>query len=167
MMILLFIIISKLLAKEVLSVENIPITGTPPMPRQKSAFSLKSSQDILILFGGNDDSYYNDLWSFNLSSSYWNIIYPNSISPDPRSYSASFISKETSEFCIFGGKSSYKIYNDFWCYKFTHSQWESIQTDNQPPPLYKLEYIHFEWNDTEYLGIIGSPASKFNLDLYM
>ena len=163
----LWLLISFISCESVFTCKSIPKKGVPPVPRQKSSIALIPNENILMLFGGNDELYYNDLWAFDMEKLSWKIIYPNSIAPDPRSYSASFVNSKTLEFCIFGGKSSYMIYNDLWCYNGEYSQWMRDLTENQPPPLYKLESIYFYWNETEYLAVVGSPASTFGLNLYM
>ena len=63
------------------NITDIPNTAVPPMARLNPTMAYSTSQNLLMIFGGSDVSYYNDLWRFSLDKSNWKIIYPNSPSP--------------------------------------------------------------------------------------
>lgn len=85
-MILSFFIIQVVCAQytNLFNVTDIPNTAVPPMARLNPTMAYSKSQNLLMIFGGSDDSYYNDLWSFGLDKANWKIIYPNSPGPGIR-----------------------------------------------------------------------------------
>ena len=57
---------------ESISLDYIPVTGTPPSERGNSVVDYSSSANILIVFsGGGENERRNDLWEFNFTNSLW------------------------------------------------------------------------------------------------
>lgn len=99
--------------------KELPPTGIGPEPREFASIAHSSESNKIYLFGGYSNSYFDDLWTFDLTDLHWAIIYPNSISPSnfytaKRKGAAGFIKNKINEFCIFGGKAQGYVLNDMW-----------------------------------------------------
>jgi Galactose oxidase, central domain len=62
-----------------LDVNLIPSYGTPPSERYWISMTYSPSYNVIVVFGGTDDTnYFNDVWIFDLSTTSWMILYPAS-----------------------------------------------------------------------------------------
>lgn len=62
-----------------LNVNLVPNYGTPPLQRYWSSMTYSPSHNCIVLFGGIDDvNFFNDVWTFDLSSYYWQVLYSTS-----------------------------------------------------------------------------------------
>lgn len=64
-----------------IDVISIPEFYIGPEPREKAAICYNPIFNEILIFGGNNIGFYNDVWSFSLDSFRWKIIYPNSELP--------------------------------------------------------------------------------------
>ncbi|OMJ69087.1 hypothetical protein SteCoe_33288 [Stentor coeruleus] len=142
-------------------------TGIGPEPREYSSIAYSSLLNKIFIFGGFSKSYLDDLWTFDLTSLHWSIIYPNSISPTKRSTASGFISNQYDEFCIYGGKTKGYILNDMWCFNSQYRMWREVYQSFKPPPFESFGYKKFELNGNEYLLIIGNEILEKVAKSYM
>lgn len=80
-LLILFILATSQDVIEVKYTKEIPITGIGPEPREYSAIAYSIYSNKIYIFGGFSKVYLDDLWTFDLYTLHWSIIYPNSISP--------------------------------------------------------------------------------------
>ncbi len=77
---------------------------TLPLPRSSYAMGRDPVGDRLILFGGNDNNtFFNDVWSFNLASETWTQLSPTGPPPAPVEAMASVFDAARSRLIYFGG----------------------------------------------------------------
>jgi hypothetical protein len=153
----------------------IPMTGTPPSQRVYSVLSYSSFQSSLILFGGNSyNTQLNDLWSFNISSSFWSRVSPLTLTvpgkahSDARQEHGGFASHFSSLFYVFGGVTQLGPQNDLWVFDFSSQTWELIRTKNPPSPRSDFGYVNFDDGVNEYFAVYGglTPNGEDN-NLYV
>ncbi|OMJ65139.1 hypothetical protein SteCoe_39120 [Stentor coeruleus] len=74
--------------------------GIGPTPRDSASIAYSSKSNLIFVFGGKSTIDLDDLWVFDLALLKWNIIYPNSQSPQSRTNAGGFYYNEKEEFCI-------------------------------------------------------------------
>lgn len=147
-------------------------SGIGPEPREYSSIAYSSILNKIFIFGGFSKSYLDDLWTFDLTSLHWSIIYPNSINPSnfytaKRSRASGFISNQYHEFCIYGGKTKSYILNDMWCFNSQYRMWREVIQNFKPPPFESFGYKKFELGGSEYLLIVGNELLETVAKSYM
>jgi hypothetical protein len=153
----------------------IPITNTPPSQRGYAVMSYSSAQNSLIVFGGNSYSILlNDVWAFNLSTSFWLRINPLTYTVPGKPYSdarqqhGGFASAFSSHFYVFGGVTKLGPQNDLWAFDFSSYTWELIKTKNPPTPRSMFAYVNYDDGKNEYFAVYaGSTIAGYSNELYV
>jgi hypothetical protein len=103
---------------EGLSAKMIPETGNPPSSREFPALTIAgTSSKKLYVYGGYGDSFADDMWEFDLSTSRWNELYPTSIlTPGPRSQTFITPLRSQDKILLFGGNTKSGPVSDLWLY---------------------------------------------------
>ena len=102
-------------------------TSTTPGTRDSQGYWTDGSGNFWI-FGGEDNSSYNDLWEYSPSSKKWTQVSGNSTSsgvPGIR-YGAVGLADHQGNFWIFGGANISDCYNDLWEYIPTTKTWSHM-----------------------------------------
>lgn len=115
--------------------------GTRPLGRYGHKISIIANnpmQTKLFLFGGQiDETYFNDLAMFDLSSfrrpnSHWVFLKPVSIVPPPLT-NHTMVTFDN-KLWVFGGKTPNTLSNETFCYDPVQNDWSKIQTTGERPP---------------------------------
>jgi hypothetical protein len=104
---------------------RLPKYNSPPIARQLTRTCYDSIDSKLWLFGGFPEggNYYDDLWSFDLTTNLWaEIVRTARVYPDERKSHSCFVDEEARLLYIFGGESNLGILNDMWTYNLESSQ---------------------------------------------
>jgi hypothetical protein len=89
--------------------------------------------DSAILFGGTDitNEYFNDLWSYNLTTDIWKRL---DLSSDPSKRIAHAMTGiwGTKNVFMFGGQEKSKLCDDTWIYYSLNDTWSTLKTPKKP-----------------------------------
>jgi hypothetical protein len=110
---------------------------------------------VVVLFGGFNDSYLGDTWTYDIGSNYWVKRDPVN-SPPPRAGHAMAYDSDRGEVLLFGGGDGSAFLNDTWTYNSTTNKWTEMNSSN-PPPGRSYHAIAFNGgsNDLVLHGGIG------------
>ena len=63
-----------------LEIQRIPITSSPPSIRHQFTTAYDYKSEVILLYGGfgRDAEIYSDFWIFDIKTSLWNILNPDS-----------------------------------------------------------------------------------------
>lgn len=162
---------------ESILMRTIPETKTPPTRRHETAMAYDSLSNVLILYGGFDDTngYYDDLWKFDLNTNTWEeILSPSPIAPGPRSNSYMKVLPGSRSILLFGGVTSKGPICDLWKldmenYVVRYKQWQPITPEGTVPPSSSFSSkTTYEIDGKEYLVMYGGVYRDGNANrLYM
>jgi len=109
--------------------------GTPPSARYHHTAIYDPVRDRMVVFGGQDVSYFNDLWSLSLSGSpAWSQISPGGTPPQARSGHTAIYDPVRDRMVVFGGTQSPPSFNDVWALTLSGSAaWSQITPVGTPP----------------------------------
>ncbi|CAI4036722.1 hypothetical protein SMKI_16G0360 [Saccharomyces mikatae IFO 1815] len=115
--------------------------GSRPLGRYGHKISIIASKQMhteLYLFGGQiDETYFNDLAVFDLSSfrrpnSHWEFLEPISALPPPLT-NHTMVTFDN-KLWVFGGETPKTISNDTYCYDPIQNAWSKVETTGEKPP---------------------------------
>ncbi len=94
-------------------------TGTPPPPRRQVKGIYDPLRDRMIVFGGFDDTYFNDVWALSLGRKLkWTQLFPAGPAPAPRAGHAVIYDPISDRMILFGGYDGVSLptprRNDVW-----------------------------------------------------
>jgi hypothetical protein len=110
-------------------------TGTPPSPRYRHTAIYDPNGDRMIVFGGNDGSPRNEVWSLSLDGeAHWTLLTTSGTPPSPRSFHTSSYDPSRHAMIVFGGQDgTYR--NDVWTLSLTGTPtWSSLSPAGILPP---------------------------------
>jgi hypothetical protein len=87
----------------------------------------------MLVFGGSDGTYLNDLWAYRPASRTWVPLLPTGVSPPPRAWHVASWDSLHGQMLIFGGYSSLHSYNDLWAYRPASNIWIALTPSGNPP----------------------------------
>jgi len=93
--------------------EQLVPNGAPPSPRVGHSTVWDAAQDRMLVFGGDDNNYLNDLWSYQATSNAWVQLDPSGGPPHWRIGQSAAWDAADSRMLVFGGSSL----NDLWSYQ--------------------------------------------------
>jgi hypothetical protein len=101
---------------EALSSSYIPSTGTPPDQRELSGLVYDSSSQKVYIYGGRSNSFYSDMWEFDLTSKTWTEMHSPGMNPGARSRPFMTMLEDSREILLFGGDTNSGPISDVWLY---------------------------------------------------
>jgi len=122
------------------------------------------ADNLMLVFGGhNNESYMNDLWSYDYTSNTWTNLTPSGNGPSARAYHSAVWDPSTRQMVICGGIASSQAKNDLWFYNHTTNTWS--QKANAPVSRYGHAAC---WNpETNAMLIVaGRAGSQYFNDSY-
>ena len=113
-----------------IDVSSIPSTGIPPMQRYAGSAVYDSLENRIITFGGcidAQDAYLSDLYSFDLNSSIWSEILPDSLLiPDGIAQPYTYLRSNSTLLVFFGLKYS-GLSSDVYSFDLISFSWKIEQ----------------------------------------
>ena len=90
--------------------------------------------DRMIVFGGDDGGYVNDVWALSFSSSDWSLILPNGAPPPSRREHAAIYDPVENRMIVYGGYRGTRL-NDIWELRLSGPpEWSQVITSGDLPP---------------------------------
>jgi N-acetylneuraminic acid mutarotase len=116
------------------------------------------------LFGGFADGIFNNyLWKFSPQENIWEKIDINN-APESREGGKLVYSEVDNSIYLYGGRSSYGVYNDFWKLNLNTNEWENLETTS--PPYYNENSYLFYRDGKIYLFEGGNDKNTMGLYFY-
>jgi hypothetical protein len=113
-------------------------SGTLPSPRSFHDAIYDPVRDRMLVFGGNDGSYLNEVWALSLAGTpNWSQLAPSGPMPKSRS-GAAIYEPDHDRMVIFGGSAGSSLLNDVWALQCLGSTCE-VGVSPMPPP--RLERV--------------------------
>mgnify|MGYP001156584588 CR=1 FL=1 len=117
--------------------EIIPSGGSVPTPRYtaNAYYDINTNSMIIWSGQGNAGALYNDVWTFSLSASTWNRIWPDSIqsgAPIRRYGTASMFEPVSGKITTFAGFTSNGRFEDTWTFDVNSMSWVDRTTSQHP-----------------------------------
>lgn len=127
--------------------ENMTPANSPP-GRFGQGFVYDESRDkVLMFFGVNGHTYYNDMWEYDYNTNTWTEITPT-VSPSPRCKGGSAYDIESDQVIFFGGYGSDEInVAETWTYNYDENTWVNKTGDSNPPARKRNPLMYDEAND--------------------
>ena len=133
-------------------------------PSIRYGHSIEQINGLLYLFGGFDENYLNDLWSFYTTNNTWNSLEITQNLPSPRSYYASDSSGDA--FLVWGGETPIGLSNEMFILNTLKNEWKQIiPVSAENPSARKAACVIFEMPTAYVFG--GITASDYSSELWI
>jgi hypothetical protein len=108
--------------------------GTPPSARYSHTSIYDPVRDRMVVFGGNNGSYSNDVWALSLAgSSAWTQLSPAGTPPSARYLHSAIYDPVHDRMEVFGGTNG-SYFNDVWALSLAgSSSWTQLSPAGTPP----------------------------------
>ncbi|MBI1796523.1 MAG: hypothetical protein HYR74_05670 [Candidatus Eisenbacteria bacterium] len=153
-------------------------SGTPPSPRREHSAIYDPVRDRMIVFGGTDGGYYNEVWALNFAPTpAWQRLTPSGTAPSARSGHSAVYDAKRDEMWVFAGRSAPgTILNDLWTLSFGgggNPAWAQVSPAGGPPGVRTYHTAIIDGsdrmvvfsgyngglpNDTWFLALLGPPT---------
>ena len=148
----------------------------PPSARSQHTAIYDPVRDRMVVFGGFDGGYRNDVWLLSLAGSpAWSVLAPAGSPPSARSQHTAIYDPVRDRMLVFGGKGGSGELNDVWALSLAGSSaWSALAPAGSPPPARSQHtaiydpvrdrmlvfggYDSVYRNDAWALSLAGSPA---------
>jgi uncharacterized protein (TIGR03437 family) len=115
-----------------LSYSRLPSTSTPPSPRVDGTIVYDVPGRQLFLFGGQDTSPRNDLWSYSLDQNQWREVPQPANRPAPRFGHTLVFDSLRRRLILFGGQAG-GFFNDTWAFDIATNTWSKLSPGGALP----------------------------------
>jgi len=109
-------------------------SGTPPSARGACTAVYDPVRDRMVLFGGDDGAYRNDVFALSLAGTpAWSQLSISGTPPAGRFYPVSVYDAARDRLVLFGGVNGSGLLTDTWELSFAGSSWSPILASSPPP----------------------------------
>ena len=141
--------------------------GTAPSARLQHSAIYDPVRDRMLVFGGSDGTFRNDVWALSLSGTpTWILLTPSGTPPAPRVDHTAIYDPVRDRMIVFGGASSSTLLNDVWALSLSGTPaWTSITPSGTPP---SARYTHTAIYDPvrDRMVIFGGSNGLFLNDVW-
>lgn len=143
-----------------------------PSPRKGSTLAYSEKLSQIFIFGGKNDEFLDDLWTYNLITNTWKALCTSSQVlginyTEKRIKAIGFYRGIPEEFCIYGGIGKNSVLNDMWCFSLQNYIWIQEYNRNQPPFMDRFSSIHYTDSEYNYIAIAGLDIFTYTLKFFM
>ncbi|MBI2689833.1 MAG: hypothetical protein HYX27_26300 [Acidobacteria bacterium] len=111
---------------------TLPSGGDAPSPRFDGTIAFDPPSNSILLFGGQDTTARNDLWSYSLDTYQWRPLAPGGAKPDARFGHTLNYDPLRRRLILFGGQAG-GFFSDLWAYDIAANQWSRLAENNAGP----------------------------------
>ncbi|MEO0115274.1 MAG: kelch repeat-containing protein [candidate division WOR-3 bacterium] len=115
---------------------EIIVPGQRPTPRCFPGAFFDAVNNRMVIFGGNSEVFYNDLWSLDLTlgNEHWTELHPTGSIPSPRTNFAYGYDRANNKFYVFGGFTSGMVFlNDLYELDIVTLHWTQLNPSGDLP----------------------------------
>lgn len=134
-------------------------SGPAPSPRIEAAAVYNPVGNEMIIFGGRaGDSYYNDIWSLDLTmgSEAWTQLSPIGTPPSPRTCAKTIIDPINNRMIMFGGSTITSGFDETWSLDLNTLTWSLLNPSGTPPAARFAHCAIYEPNGHQMVIFAGS-----------
>jgi hypothetical protein len=147
-------------------IQNLPIWKRLNVPATREGFISFFYEDSFFIHGGrNGDTFYSDMWEFDLNTKEWYIVESENRPTIECAYHS--VVRYSNKLLIFGGLAAYGPLNDLYEYDLLLKKWIKINVEGAvPPPRYSHVAGIFGREMIIHAGVGNGPLSDmwiFNL----
>lgn len=137
-----------------------PTTTNKPYPLRNTAMVYNTINNSIIINSGNDNSnIFNQLWSFNLNSEYWNKINPIGDLPRSLTMRSLVFNKDDNSVITYGGYFNPEYYHQVDKFNFSTKTWQTNICNQVYHPI-AVDHCAFFYKNKMY-----TFGGKTNLNL--
>lgn len=118
-------------AAQSLSYRLLPADGPQPSARFDGTIAWHSTRKLVYLFGGQDSSSRNDLWTYSIDEGRWSAVEAGGTKP-PARFGHTLVADRRGRLIVFGGQSS-GFFSDVWAFDPAAGSWQQLGKDETGP----------------------------------
>jgi hypothetical protein len=142
--------------------------GTSPTPRLGSVGIYDPVRDRMIVVGGWDGSFQNDVWAFGFSTGLWTELSPTGSAADLFAYGTGIYDPVRDRMVIFGGTAVSGRSNETWALSLGGTpNWAPLEPAAPPPGEMYLQSAIYDPVGDRMVVFGGSNDSSFRRDTWM
>ena len=119
-------------AGQTLTYSLVPSGATAPSPRFDGAIAYDEPGKQIFLFGGQDNSARNDLWSYSLDRRQWAEVQASGSIPPARFGHTLVFDPGRRRLILFGGQAG-TFFSDTWAFDIASGNWRQLSADDAGP----------------------------------
>lgn len=137
-------------------VELTPVSGPMPDTRAYASAVLDTQNRRMIVFGGQDSGFQNDIWAFDLATSTWTDLSPDSgLVPAARRTPGSIYDPVAHRMITWAGQGSGVFFNDVWEFDLNTNTWNEFTPTGGPPNIRYGIAVAWDPQTTELVTFAG------------
>lgn len=145
---------------------KVPLSGDPPSSRQLLRAAYVPGKNSLVLFSGQGEynTYYDDLWYFDLGNLEWKSRKSVSLDvPSPRMNYGMFADWDSGSAHIFGGEAELGFLNDLWTFDAGQLIWTKLVAKGDvPPPVSRFAQVTYRDENSRLKYVICNGLSLYS-----
>uniref|UniRef100_A0A7C6A9W3 FlgD/Vpr Ig-like domain-containing protein n=1 Tax=candidate division WOR-3 bacterium TaxID=2052148 RepID=A0A7C6A9W3_UNCW3 len=136
---------------------EISVTGPKPAPRCFGGAVFDANNNQMIVFGGNSEVFYNDVWTLDLTlnNEHWTELHPTGSLPLPRTNFAYGYDRVNNKFYVFGGftnQGGWAFLNDLYVLDISSLNWTQLNPSGDLPVARRNSVgIYDFWGDNFFI----------------
>jgi hypothetical protein len=113
----------------------------------------------MIVYGGQNNGFLDDLWAFDLATRTWSDLTTEQ-RPPGRLLASSFVDRE-GRFVVFGGRTEVGQVNETWAFDLSRREWARLDLPD-PPPQRDSALAAYDEAEERFLVFGGNRERRFN-----
>jgi len=150
--------------------EEIVVSGDRPAIRSFPGGLFDKDNNRMIIFGGNADDFYNDVWSLDLTpgNEQWTELHPSGSAPEIRSGFAYGSDPKRNRFYVFAGWNypPYQYFNDLYVLDLSTLTWTRLYPSGDLPWARRGAVGNYDYFNDNFLVFGGGISSTDNSETF-
>lgn len=135
-----------------------PASGPMPAARFTPNTVLDSAHNQMLMWSGQGTAFFNDIWSFDLSTDTWSEFAPAGPAPNIRYGAASIFDPQAGELVTFAGFTSAGRFDDTWRFNPGSVAWNDVSPASGNPVARCLHSASYDINNHRMIVYGGQRA---------
>lgn len=127
--------------------------NAPPDYLQRHSMVYNSLNHKIYLFGGDAATFYNDLYTYDVTSNTWTKLSPSGTRPAPRSRAGFAYDTLNNVFLVYGGSNG-TLFNDVWIYDPAANSWTELTGTSPPPATNNFETLAYDSDHNAFILLL-------------
>jgi len=140
------------------------VPALAPSPRGGHAMVYDSKNDLIVLFGGKDDTtVYDDVWTYDMDTHQWSPTMVG-VRPPARSNPSLAYDSDLDLVVMYGGNNGSLYYDDTWTFNITSNVWNQVMVAG--PGARTSAQMVYDSNNKLFTLYGGSNGTSSKLDTW-